>query len=124
MNTHHGEVLILADYQEIGALMAALVELSGFTAVFPCADERPVAAVRRIAPRVVLLECDLEYSRTGPLAEAMHQVGAVVLLFSPARTSYELEQLATRCGLDAITFPLDRDQFDASLRSALGASRS
>ncbi len=122
MNTQNAEVLILAHYQDIGALMAALVELAGCRAAFPLADETAPEAVRRLAPKVVLLEWDHEHSGTRALSEATFETGSAILLFSPARSTYELEQLAARCGLAAITFPLDRDRFESSLRSALAAS--
>jgi DNA-binding response OmpR family regulator len=117
------KILIFAEYEEIGALMATLVELSGYTPVAARADESAADAVRRLAPAVVLLDWDHELAGSVRLRDALEVVGCTTLLFSSARSTEELTLVAGRCGLAAITFPLERAHFSRSLRTAVCTSR-
>jgi DNA-binding NtrC family response regulator len=118
------DVLILADHTEVGELMAELIELCGFIPVFPRADESAPDAVRRLGARVVLLEWDHEQAGSRSLAEAITNVDSVLLLYSPSRSSTELMELAARCGVEAVTFPVDRSRLRRSLEGAVGSRRS
>jgi DNA-binding NtrC family response regulator len=115
----NSSVLVVADDALIGALMGALVELSGHRPVFPAADESPIRAISRIAPRLVLLDCEHHTSCEEEVFQCAQMVGARVLLFSAARTQFETEELAKQRGFSSITLPIRYHDFRREIENVL-----
>ncbi len=112
-------ILIIAKEEFIAALMGALVELSGFRPAFPTADERPLEAIARARPQLVLLDCEHEAARLADIYERADGVGSRVLLFSAARSARELETFAGRWARPSFALPLGPAEFQQHLAQAL-----
>jgi DNA-binding NtrC family response regulator len=118
-SVRNSSVLVVADDALIGALMGSLVELSGHRPLFPAADESPTRAIARIAPRLVLLDCEHDISCEEEVFKCAQMVGARVLLFSAARTQFETEELAKQRGISSITLPIRYHDFRREIENAL-----
>jgi hypothetical protein len=112
-------VVVVANDAVIGALMGALVELSGHTPIFPAADESPIRAISRVGPALVLLDCEHYLACEDEMFRCAQTVGARVLLFSAARTQYETEELAKQRGCSSITLPIRYHDFRREIEGAL-----
>jgi len=112
-------ILILANEDVISALLGAMVELDGHVPVFPAHDERPLAAVARHHPTLLLLDCehDLAWDE-----DAMRRIGSTdtrVLLFSAMRSQPEIELIADRYGIPAFVLPVAFREFTERVESLL-----
>jgi len=113
-------ILILANEEVISALLGAMVELEGLAPVFPTHDERPLAAIARFRPSVLLLDCEHELAWD---AVAMRQVaasGTRALLFSAMRSQLEIELIADRYDIPAFVLPVAFREFTERVESLLG----
>ena len=99
-------VLILSGDPDVGALLADLLELAGYAAAFPAADERPQEAVARLLPRTVIVDCDLPAARSDALYRAATRHGAAVILFSPGRPWDDVARRAAPRGLPFFALPI------------------
>jgi hypothetical protein len=99
--------------------MGALVELSGHNPIFPLADESPTRAISRITPALVLLDCEHNIACEDEVYRCAQMVGARVLLFSAARTQYEVQELAQRRGLSSLALPIRYQDFRREIDDAL-----
>ena len=111
-------VLILARDPLTGALLATLVEVSGFQAVFPAPTESAEDAIGRVQPTLVLVDCDA--GDEARCLEPVEAYGGSVILFSPWRTEPELRSIASRLGLGYFTLPIHWLEFRRQLRRASG----
>jgi DNA-binding response OmpR family regulator len=100
------KVLILSGDQDIGALLAAMLELGGYEAAFPRDDETPETAVARLRPRTVIVDCDLPAARANALYRAAAIHGASVILFSPGRPWDDVARRAAPRGLPFFALPI------------------
>lgn len=112
-------VLVVAKDSMIAALMGSLLELSGHVPVFPLADEHPIAAIRRVRPALLLLDCDHDVACEDEAYARAAAIGCKVLLFTPSRTEDELRVFARRRGLKSIALPMRFQAFGASVADAL-----
>ena len=109
-------VLILARDPLTGALLATLVEVSGFQAVFPVPTESAEDAIGRVQPTLVLVDCDAG-DETRCL-EPVEAYGGSVILFSPWRGEAEVRRIAARHGLPYFSLPIAWVDFRTILRTA------
>lgn len=94
------------------------MELAGFRVEFAQAGEPAGDAVRRVKPRLVLLDCrDVRISDERLLGPAM-MVGAWVYLFGTSDGLRNLEVLASRHGADIVVLPDDAERLPELLRRA------
>jgi DNA-binding response OmpR family regulator len=108
-------IMVLANENVISALLGAMVELDGYTAVFPAADEQPLIAVDRHRPDLILLDCEHELSWDPPAIRRIRATGARLLLFSAMRSQREIEQIAARYGVPAFALPVTFREFTAQV---------
>lgn len=99
------QVLIVARDANIASLMESLVEVAGHRPSHPAADERPLAALARLRPDVLLLDCDHTLSTSDTLQGAARDAGSRVVLFSAAHPAWELDRFAQRRGLRSVALP-------------------
>lgn len=91
----------------ISALLGTLVEVGGYQPVFTGANETPLEALQRHAPRIALVDCDrADACEDLFLAQGLAQETTVVL-FSPRRKKDEVEDVAARYGLRSFSLPID-----------------
>ena len=79
-------IMVLANEEVISALLGAMVELDGYAALFPAADEPPLSAITRHRPDLLLLDCEHEFAWDAQAMLAARAAGAQVLLFSAMRS--------------------------------------
>jgi hypothetical protein len=113
--------MVLANEEVISALLGAMVELDGYTAVFPQADEQPLTAITRHRPDLLLLDCEHEFAWDIQGLCAARGAGARVLLFSAMRSQRELEQVAAQHGIPAFTLPVTFREFTTQVDRLLEA---
>ena len=113
--------MVLANEEVISALLGAMVELDGYGAVFPAADEPPLSAFTRHRPDLLLLDCEHEFAWDVQGIRSVRGAGAQVLLFSAMRSQREIEQIAARYGVLAFTLPVTFRDFASHVDRTLGA---
>ena len=111
-------VMVLANEEVISALLGAMVELDGYSPLFPAADEQPLTAICRHRPDLLLLDCEHE------LAWDSHAMRTIlpttrILLFSALRSQREVEPIAARYGIPAFVLPVAFREFTAQVEGAL-----
>jgi len=113
-------IMILANEEVISALLGAMVELDDHIAVFPGANERPLTAIARCRPDLVLLDCEHELAWDAQAMRSIPATGAQVLLFSAMRSQREIDQIAARYGIAAFVLPVAFREFTAHVDRILG----
>ena len=112
-------ILIVSVDAMAGALLGTLVELDGYRPAFPAADEEPAAAVARLRPRLVLVDCDAAGSCTPDFFRDAAARSTGVVLFTHAHLQGEVEEIAERHGLRAFALPIERPALGRLLKEAV-----
>ena len=97
------------------ALLGLLVETTGHTASFATPEEASAAAVRRIRPAVIIVDCD-HRDCTGDLVKAAAEIGARLILFSASREPEYVRKIAAPSGSQSFTFPIEPPRLDSMIR--------
>lgn len=101
------DVLILSADALAAALLGAAVELAGHQPHFPQADEVARAALRRVRPRLVMLDCGDDHACSEAFVGPVLMTGTQLLLFdSPGHAAGGVD-VARRLGLDIVHLPDD-----------------
>jgi DNA-binding NtrC family response regulator len=114
-------ILVIAKEPLIQTLMCSLVDLSGHRAAHPHDDETVSAAIERLRPRLLLLDCEHDAACEEDAFVAAATYGADVLLFTPSRSSAEVADLAAERGLKSMALPIRLHEFSETLQSSLRA---
>ena len=112
-------ILVLAKEPLIQTLMCSLVDLSGHRAAQPRSDESVAAAIARVRPRLLLLDCEHDSACEEEVYAAAAGVGAQVLVFTPSRTHAEVADFAAERGLRSMALPIRLREFSETLRTSL-----
>ena len=112
-------ILILANEEVISALLGAMVELEGHTPAFPAHDERPLAALARVRPSLLLLDCEHDLAWEEESMRRIADGGTRTLLFSAMRSQREIEMIASRYGFPAFVLPVAFREFTERVESLL-----
>lgn len=113
-------VLILAREELISALLGLLVETTGHVVVFAGTDESSRDAMRRLRPRVVIVDCD-HRDCTGDLVKAANEFGARLILFSASREPEYVRRAAAPSRSLSFTFPIEPPRLDSMIRQTAAA---
>ena len=100
-------VLVLSSDPLAAALLGAAVDLAGHAPRFPLSDESARAALRRIRPRLVLVDCDHEDGCSEAFIGPAIMTGSRVLLFRARRSRRDATELAGRLGLEIVDMPIE-----------------
>jgi hypothetical protein len=111
-------VLILSSDPLAAALLGAAVELTGHAPSFSREGEPPRAALLRLRPRLVLVDCDHEGCSDAFVGPAI-MTGATVLLFRSHRSSRDVADLAARMRVATVELPLQGDRLTTLLAELL-----
>lgn len=98
-------VLVLSSDPLAAALLGAVIELQGRTPQFPQADESPRAALLRVRPHMVVVDCDHEDGCSESFIGPAIMTGSQVILFRSRRTRRDVSEMAHRFGLRTIGMP-------------------
>lgn len=112
-------ILVIAKEPLIQTLMCSLVDLSGHQASVPRDDETVAAAITRVRPQLVLLDCEHDASCEEEAYDAAASVRAQVLLFTPSRSRAEVADFAADRGLRSLALPIRLKDFSATLQTSL-----
>ena len=116
---HKPSIMVLANEEVISALLGAMVELDGYTPLFPAADEQPLTAICRHRPDLLLLDCEHELAWDSHAMRTILPSRTRILLFSAMRSQREVEQIAARYGIRAFVLPVAFREFTAQVEGAL-----
>jgi hypothetical protein len=110
------DVLLFSGDPLASALLGAAVELAGHVPRFPQAGETPRAALRRLRPRAVLIDCDHDEACSDAFIGPALMTGARVQLFHSHRTRRDASDVARRLGLPIAELPMEPDALATLLR--------
>lgn len=113
------DVLILSADTLAAALLGAAVELAGHQPHFPQADEVARAALRRVRPGLVIVDCDDDHACSESFVGPVLMTGAQLLLFDSPRHATVGVDVARRLGLDVLHLPDDHERLLQRLRELL-----
>ena len=116
------DVLILSPDPLAAALLGAAVELAGHAPHFSRHAESARDALRRVRPRIALIDCDDEEACSDTFVGPALMTGAKVHLFRSRHTRRDRTVFAGRLGLSVMTLPLDHDALVTVLLERLGSS--
>lgn len=111
-----GPVVLVFSTDTLGAaLIAAAVELSGFTPVFPLLGEHPRDALMRVRPRVAIVDCDHADACSENFFGPAMMIGARVAVFSSTRSVRTLDPIAEHFGVRTFAMPLELSELGSLL---------
>jgi hypothetical protein len=116
------DVLILSADPFAAALLGAAVELAGQLPLFPQPSEGGRAALIRLRPRVVLVDCDHDEACSEEFIGPALMTGARVQLFSARRSGRDASALARGLGLTIVRLPMEHDDFATLLHELSGTT--
>lgn len=112
-------ILILSDDAVAAALLGALIETLGYAVKFARAPEQPEESIRRVRPRVCLLDCDDPAQCSAELLGRAAMRGISVVIFGTSHALSRVRELATAHEIDTLLVPPDPDALDQTLKRAL-----
>ena len=115
-------VLVLSTDPLGAALVAMLVEAEGGVAAFAHPGELARDAVRRVRPRVVLVDCDYPGGCEPALVGPATMMGTGVVLLAPPRRADEVARCAERLGVGLLRLPPEPGELRAALAAASAAA--
>ena len=113
-------ILVLSSDALAAALLGAAIELTGHAPRFPASEETPRAALLRVRPRVVVIDCDHADACTDGFIGPALMTGSRVLLFRSRRTRNDAGELTTRLGLRVIDMPMEHESLSRVLHELVG----
>ena len=116
------DVLILSADTLAAALLGAAVELAGHQPHFPQADEVAQVALRRVRPRLVIVDCDHDHACSEAFVGPVLTTGAQLLLFDSRQHAADGVDVARRLGLNVVHLPDDHAVLLQRLRELLPAA--
>jgi hypothetical protein len=119
--TSHDVLLLSAD-PLTAALLGAAVELAGHVPHFPEPGETARAALLRLRPGAVLIDCDHDEACAESFIGPALMTGATVQLFWSHRTTRDAGGIAQRLGLSIATLPMEQDTLATLLHDLPGSS--
>ncbi len=112
-------VLVLSSDPLAAALLGAAVELAGHAPRFPQSEEAARAALLRVRPRLVLIDCDHEDGCSDAFIGPALMTGSRVLLFRSRRTRRDATELAARLGVEVMDMPMEHESLSRVLARAM-----
>jgi hypothetical protein len=111
-------VLVLSSDALAAALLGALAETEGYRPLFAAPDETARAALGRLRPRIVLVDCEHADACSDAFFGPAQMIGAAVLLFGSNRSADRLRTTADRYHLATFTVPVAADTLARLLAEA------
>lgn len=115
----HRAVLIFSDDPLSAALLAAAVEFSGHAPHFSRETESSRDALRRVRPRLVLIDCDHEESCSDEFVGPALMMDARIVLFRSRRTQRDIGDFPERLALLVVDMPPEHESLSKLFRDLL-----
>lgn len=112
-------ILILSDDAVAAALLGALIETLGYSVRFARAPERAEETIRRVRPKVCLLDCEDPAGCTDELLGRATMRGVSVVIFGRTDALERVREVAAQHALEVLLMPAEADVVDATVRRAL-----
>jgi DNA-binding NtrC family response regulator len=112
-------ILILSDDAVAAALLGALIETLGYPVSFARPAEDGNQSIRRVRPKVCMVDCDDPAKCTDELFGRAMMRGISVVIFGTAAALDRVRALATEHDIDMLLVPPDADTVDATIKRAL-----
>ena len=112
-------VLVLSSDPLAAALVGAAIELAGHAPRFPHADEAARAALLRVRPRLVIIDCDDDDACSESFIGPALMTGSRVLLVRSRRTRRDVSELTRRLGLRVVEMPIEHEPLTRLLHQML-----
>jgi DNA-binding NtrC family response regulator len=114
----HSMILILSDDAVAAALLGALIETMGYAVKFARRPEEAEQTIRRVRPKVCLLDCDDPSRFSDELFGRATMRGISVVIFGTSAALGRVRALASEHAIDMLLVPPDAGVLDATLRRA------
>lgn len=112
------QVLILSHDPIAAALLGALVETLGYEVQFGRPPESPDDALRRVKPRVCLVDCSEPESCRAEFFGRATMRGVCIVIFGPPAALERLRELARTHDLEMLLMPPEVEVLEALLQRA------
>ena len=112
-------ILILSEDAVAAALLGALIETLGYDVRFARPPEGVDQTMRRVRPKVCLLDCDDPSRCSDELLGRATMRGISVVIFGTPGALERVRALATEHAIDTLLVPPDPDVLDATLQRAI-----
>ena len=112
-------VLVLSSDPLAAALLGAAIELAGLAPRFPQSEEAARAALLRVRPRLVVIDCDHVEGCSDAFIGPALMTGSRVLLFRSRRTRRDVTDLTGRLGLPVMDIPMEHESLARVLHRVL-----
>jgi DNA-binding NtrC family response regulator len=112
-------ILILSDDAVAAALLGALIETLGYSVKFARPPETAEQTIRRVKPKVCLLDCDDPSNCSDELLgrAAMRRISVVV--FGTSQALERVRALAAQHQIETLLVPAEPEELDATIKRAL-----
>jgi len=112
-------VLVLSSDPLAAALLGAAIELAGHAPRFAQSNEAARAALLRVRPRLVVIDCDHEDACSESFIGPALMTGSRVMLFRSRRTRRDVTELTGRLDLTVVDMPMEHDSLTGVLHRLL-----
>ena len=112
-------ILILSDDAVAAALLGALIETLGYSVKVARPPEDADESIRRVRPKVCMVDCDDPSKCTDELFRRAMMRGISVVIFGTAAALDRVRALATEHDIDMLLVPPDAEHVDATIKRAL-----
>ncbi|HKH90202.1 MAG TPA: hypothetical protein VKA54_00290 [Gemmatimonadaceae bacterium] len=112
-------ILVLSSDPLAAALVGAAIELSGHSPRFAQSEEAARAALLRVRPSLVVIDCDHVEACSEEFIGPALMTNSRVMLIRSRRTRRDVSELATRLGLRVVEMPIEHDSLSDVLREML-----
>ena len=112
-------ILILSDDAVGAALLGALIETLGYAVKFARPPEDRDQTIRRVRPRVCLLDCDDPASCNDEVLGRARMRGISVVIFGRPEALERVRALAAEHHMETLLMPPQPAELDATLKHAL-----
>jgi len=117
--SHRAMILILSGDAVAAALMGALIETLGYSIRFAHSSEHPDESIRRVRPKVCLLDCDDPSACNDEILGRATMRGISVVIFGTRQAIERVRTLVTEHDIDMLLVPPDPEILDETLRTAM-----
>ena len=112
-------VLVLSSDPLAAALLGAAIELAGHVPRFPQSEEAARAALLRVRPRLVVIDCDHDDGCSDAFIGPALMTGSRVVLFKSRHTRRDSSELSQRLGLQVMDLPMEHESLRQLLHHAM-----
>jgi DNA-binding NtrC family response regulator len=112
-------ILILSADAVAAALLGALIETLGFPVRFARPPENAEQSIRRVRPKVCLLDCEDPSTCNDEVLGRAAMRSISVVIFGTTASLERVRALASEHAIDMLLMPPETAELDATLRRAL-----